>query len=193
LRYCGGIFWKRFGKPMTAMGGETGTEHEIRSAIAAWRKSGKPEVVVCFNDAPYAYNLDELKQRMRVLEFREEISGLKLAYEGAADFREKIRDYLGKYLKDHYPVTPGKVSAASAGDPARYLKAVREETSHFDVQGLKFGDNRVYRFPIEEFYIPLTTASNVGSSAARVRCRKPCWRIANCWRWATPVPVRAHS
>ena len=29
------------------------TEHEIRLAIAAWRKSRKPEVVMCFNDAPY--------------------------------------------------------------------------------------------------------------------------------------------
>ncbi len=45
-------------------------------------------------------------------------------------------------------------------DPARYLKAVREETSHFDVQGLKFGDNRAYRFSIDEFYIPLTTSAS---------------------------------
>jgi len=36
-----GIFWKRFGKPMPEMGNETGTEHEIRAAIAAWRNSGQ--------------------------------------------------------------------------------------------------------------------------------------------------------
>src|ERR1700677_4269218 len=48
-----GILWKRFGTPIPEMGGETGTEHEIRSAIAAWRKSGKPEVAMCFNEAPY--------------------------------------------------------------------------------------------------------------------------------------------
>src|ERR1019366_3513228 len=47
-----GILWKRFGTPIQEMGGETGTEHELRAAIAAWRKSGKPEVVMCFNDAP---------------------------------------------------------------------------------------------------------------------------------------------
>jgi hypothetical protein len=34
------------------------------------------------------------------------------------------------------------VSTAIAGDPARYIKALREETSYFDVQGLKLGDNR---------------------------------------------------
>ena len=135
------------------------------------------------------------------MKFREEIRGLELAYEGADDFRDKIRDYLEKYLKDHHPVTPGKVTAAIAGDPTRYVKALREETSHFDVQGLKFGDNRAYRFPIEEFYIPLTTSSSAGADAAsaatcapgRSRCRKPCWRIANCWWWATPAPAKAPS
>src|SRR5206468_3620164 len=106
------------------------------------------------------------KQATRVLEFCEGIRGLELAYEGADDFRDKIRDYLEKYLKDHHPVIPGKVTAAIAGDPTRYIKVLREETSHFDVQGLKFGDNRAYRFSIEEFYIPLTTSSSAGADAA---------------------------
>src|ERR1017187_3546331 len=163
-----GILWKRFGTPIPEMGGETGTEHEIRAAIAAWRKSRKPEVVICFNDAPYRpKDVAESKQATRVLEFREQIPGLELAYEGADDFRDKIRDYLEKYLKAHYPVTPGKVTAAIAGDPTRYVKAMLEETSHFDVQGLKFGDNRAYRFSIEEFYIPLTTSSGAGADAAQ--------------------------
>ena len=158
-----GIFWKRFGTPIPEMGGETGTEHEIRAAIEANRKSGQPEVVICFNDAPYRpKDVAESKQATKVLEFREEIRGLELAYEGADDFRDKIRDYLEKYLRAHYRIEPGKVLPAIAGDPTRYLKALREETSHFDVQGLKFGDNRAYRFPIEEFYIPLTATSSAG-------------------------------
>lgn len=165
-----GILWKRFGTPIPEMGGETGTEHEIRAAIAASRQGGKPakpEVVICFNDAPYRpKDVAESKQATRVLEFREEIRGLELTYDGADDFREKIRDYLEKYLKAHHPVTPGKVTAAIAGDPTRYVKALREETSHFDVQGLKFGDNRAYRFPIDEFYIPLTTSSRAGADPA---------------------------
>jgi formylglycine-generating enzyme required for sulfatase activity len=161
-----GILWKRFGTPIPEMGGETGTEHEIRSAIAAWRKSGKPEVVICFNDALYRpKDVAESKQATRVLEFREEIRGLELTYDGAGDFREKIRDYLEKYLIEQYPVTRGKVTAAIAGDPTRYVQALREETSHFDVQGLKFGDNRAYRFPIEEFYIPLTTSLSSGPTS----------------------------
>ncbi len=55
-------------------------------------------------------------------------------------------------------------------DPSRYLKALREECSHFDVQGLKFGDNRVYRFPIDQFYIPLNTSSG-GAGEKRVEER----------------------
>ena len=42
-----------------------------------------------------------------------------------------------------------------------------EETSYFDVQGLRFGDNRAYQFSIEEFYIPLTTSSSAGAGAAK--------------------------
>jgi formylglycine-generating enzyme required for sulfatase activity len=163
-----GILWKRLGEPIAEMGGETGTEHEIQAAIAASCKSGKPEVVVCFNDAPYRpRTVEESKQATRVIEFREKIRGLELTYEGADEFRDKIRDYLEKYLKAHHPVRPGKTSSVPAGDPARYLKAIREETSHFDVQGLKFGDNRAYRFSIEEFYIPLTTSASVGADMAK--------------------------
>ena len=157
-----GILWKRFGTPIPEMGGETGTEHEIRLAIAASRQSVKPEVVICFNDAPYRpKDVAESKQATRVLEFREEIRGLELAYDGADDFRDQIRNYLEQYLKAHYPVMPGSATPPIAGDPTRYVKALREETSHFDVQGLKFGDNRAYRFPIDEFYIPLTTSSSI--------------------------------
>jgi hypothetical protein len=88
-----GILWKRFGTPIPAMGDETGSEHEIRSAIAAWRQSGKPEAVMCFNDAPYRpKDVAESRQATRVLELREEIQCLQLAYEGADDFRDKIRD-----------------------------------------------------------------------------------------------------
>jgi len=45
--------------------------------------------VICFNDAPYRpKDVAESKQATRVLEFREEMRGLELAYEGADDFRE---------------------------------------------------------------------------------------------------------
>jgi hypothetical protein len=159
-----GILWTRLGTPIPSMDGQTGTEHELRRAIAASRKSAKPEVVVCFNEAPYrAKTVEDSKQATRVLEFRQELSGLELVYEGVDDFREKIRDYLEKYLIAHHPVIPGRAPAPTIGDPTRYLNALREETSYFDVQGLKFGDNRAYRFPIEEFYMGFRVAWGCGT------------------------------
>ncbi|HBY62028.1 MAG TPA: hypothetical protein DEH78_19585, partial [Solibacterales bacterium] len=161
-----GILWTRLGQPMPEMGGKTGTEHEIREAIAGWRKGKRPEVVVCFNQAPYnPKDIAESKQKTRVLEFREEIPGLLLDYDGADDFQKKIRDYLEKYLIARHPPTSGKTAAPPAGDPGRYLRSLQEETSHFDVQGLRFGDHRAYQFSIEEFYIPLTTSTGAGKAA----------------------------
>jgi len=162
-----GIFWKRFGRSMPEMGGETGTEHEIRDALAAWRAAKKPEVVVCFNQAPYKpQDVKELQQAMQVMQFRDEIPGLLMDYEGSDAFRDKIRDWLEKYLMERFPVTPGKAVSAVAGNPAVYIEKLREETSYFDVQGLKFGDSRAYRFPIDEYYIPLTTPAR-GDGAMR--------------------------
>ncbi|MBL8179083.1 MAG: SUMF1/EgtB/PvdO family nonheme iron enzyme [Bryobacterales bacterium] len=155
-----GIFWKRFGQPLAEMGGETGTQHEIRSAVAAWRATKKPEVVVCFNRAPFAPDgVADLEQMMRVMQFRDEIPGLWMEYKGADEFREKIRDWLEKYLREHYPVVQAQKGPMVAGDPERYIRALKEENSYFDVQGLKFGDSKAYRFPIDEYYIPLTTVA----------------------------------
>ena len=43
-------------------------------------------------------------------------------------------------------------------DPAPYLQALRDRTSHIDIRGLQVGSGRAPRFPIEELYIPLTTS-----------------------------------
>jgi len=45
------------------------------------------------------------------------------------------------------------------GDPAKYLDALRQETAFIDIRGLQVGTGKAYRFPIEDLYIPLTTAA----------------------------------
>lgn len=42
-----GIFWKRFGTP--ALKTSSGTEHEIRTAVAAWEKRKKPHIMLYFS------------------------------------------------------------------------------------------------------------------------------------------------
>jgi hypothetical protein len=67
-----GIFWKRFG---TATGdAQSGTEHELRNAWEAWRKNGKPDVMVYFSTQPASPTTStELEQWHRVVKFREEL------------------------------------------------------------------------------------------------------------------------
>jgi hypothetical protein len=56
-----GVFWKRFGTLVPDAG--SGTEHEIRKAYAAWHDKERPQLMVYFNQAPYApQSLDELDQ-----------------------------------------------------------------------------------------------------------------------------------
>ena len=45
------------------------------------------------------------------------------------------------------------------GDPVKYLDALRQETAFIDIRGLQVGTGKAYRFPIEDLYIPLTTAA----------------------------------
>lgn len=70
----GGILWKRFGSPIPQMPSETGTEHQIRAAIeTSTPPSGKPEVVICLNDAPFRpKDVAEWQQAGQDLMFREE-------------------------------------------------------------------------------------------------------------------------
>ncbi|MFN7937305.1 MAG: NACHT domain-containing protein [Bryobacteraceae bacterium] len=152
-----GIFWKRFGP---------GTVDEVRRAVGA----KKPEVVLCFNRTPWMpESEEEAEHLMGVMKFRKEIPGLHLDYVGEQDFRNKIRGWLEKYLAAKFPIAGGR---AVAGDPSRYIEKLREETSYFEVQGLTVGDNKAYRWPIEEFYIPLTTAGSVPLVEAMVAHRK---------------------
>ena len=69
------------------------------------------------------------------------------------------------------------------------------------MQGLKFGDNRAYRFSIEEFYIPLTTSSCAGADAAKrgemrampIPLQEAMLAHRKLLVVGDPAPARAHS
>ena len=46
----------------------------------------------------------------------------------------------------------------TARDPSKYLAWLREHTAWIDIRGLQVGAGKAYRFPIQDLYIPLTTA-----------------------------------
>jgi predicted Rossmann-fold nucleotide-binding protein len=98
-----GIFWKRFGTPTTTAA--SGTEHEIRTATAAWELHRKPHVMLYFSTRPYSpKNASETKQWTQVLEFRAEFEtkGLLGSYPTQKRFEEIFRDHLTLHMRSKY-------------------------------------------------------------------------------------------
>lgn len=98
-----GIFWKRFGTPVVGSG--SGTEHEIRQAIASWEKKQSPQVLVYFNEIPFAPETpEERAQYERLKAFEKELLAsenppLVKRYDGPDQFREAVlRHLLGSVL-----------------------------------------------------------------------------------------------
>jgi tetratricopeptide (TPR) repeat protein len=95
-----GIFWKHFGTPTTDA--QSGTEHEFRLAYEAWKKNQRPQVMVYFNEAPYApKSRKETDQWGRVLDFKENFpeEGLWWPYDGHQQFENRVRDHLSKFVR----------------------------------------------------------------------------------------------
>ncbi|MCX5645979.1 MAG: SUMF1/EgtB/PvdO family nonheme iron enzyme [Phycisphaerae bacterium] len=59
--------------------------------------------------------------------------------------------------------------APRVSDPDRYLRTLREETSHIDIRGLEVESGRAQRFPIDDLYIPLKTILADESPESRQR------------------------
>lgn len=100
-----GIFWRRFGAPVTDA--RSGTEHEYRLAYEAWRQEGRPQILFYFNQRPYSpKTMEEIDQWRMVLEFRENFpkEGLWWPYVGKEEFKTLLRDHLENFLRRKYPI-----------------------------------------------------------------------------------------
>ena len=90
------------------------------------------------------------------------------------DLRGEIRGALGKW-KPHS--ASGKKRAAkkraTKDDPRKYLNALREETAYIDIRGLVVGSGKAHRFPIEDLFIPLTTAFQAEEPSKAARGKRP--------------------
>ncbi len=95
-----GVFWKRFGTPVTDA--ESGTEHEFRVAYEEWINRGKPQIMVYFNTRPYTpTSRNDTEQWGRVLQFRADFpsEGLWWAYNGPRQFERLFRHHLTLLLR----------------------------------------------------------------------------------------------
>lgn len=77
------------------------------------------------------------------------------------DLRGKLAAALHGWRGRHPEYAAGEAPGSGTvvpADPARYLDALRLRTAYIDIRGLQIGTGKAHRFPIEELYIPLSTA-----------------------------------
>ena len=95
-----GIFRRRFGTPVADA--DSGTEHEIRSAIATWKTRGAPRVMIYFAEDPADKNApqdDEQWQKVQRFkrELMEEEKALVGSFQNLTSFERQIRSHLTKF------------------------------------------------------------------------------------------------
>ena len=161
-----GILSTRFGTPTEKFG--SGTEQEFRQALAAWEDKGHPWIMFYFDDTPPGkLDLKQLRQYVKVREFREELEGKGIIgiYTGGANgFALKADYYLRKALK--MIVEP---PTASTEVPASYLEWLIEHCSDLDLRGLEVEPGGPAQ--LQSLYVPLTTpvAESGEEAASRVK------------------------
>jgi hypothetical protein len=99
--YVVGVFWRRFGT--ATMSGETGAEHEIRTAYALWTQRKRPQVMLYFSKLPYSFSKSEEADQIKsVLQFKEEFQarGLVQEYAGPEVFCTMFRDLLTRLVAE---------------------------------------------------------------------------------------------
>ena len=100
--------------------------------------------------------------------------GLRKTFTTPEDLRGKIEVALGKWKPQ--PASRKKRAPqerAPKDDPRKYLNALREETAYIDISGLVVGSGKAHRFPIEDLFIPLTTAFQAEEPSKAARGKRP--------------------
>ncbi|MCG8603521.1 phospholipase D-like domain-containing protein [bacterium] len=101
-----GIFWKRFGTPTNDAA--SGTEHEFKTAFRAWKETGRPQIMIYFNQKKHTpKSKDEADQWGQVLQFKEQLpqEGLWWDYDGKRQFERLLRRHLRHFIRQQYPLS----------------------------------------------------------------------------------------
>lgn len=116
-----GIFWKHFGTPTPD--GTTGTEHEFQTAYASWKRTGRPQIMMYFNEKAYTPKSPaEAEQWGRVLAFRQNFpkEGMWWPYKGKAEFEALVRNHLTLFLRHRMAsvAEPAATETTTAANPS---------------------------------------------------------------------------
>ncbi len=170
-----GIFWKRFGTP--TKNAKSGTEHEFRTAYKAWKETGRPQIMVYFNQKSYnPTSKQETDQWGQVLQFQQEFpeEGLWWAYEGADAFEALVRNHLTQYIRQRYPLAaPAPVGAAGGLGPVAESPPAEDDRQdpeaddpappEVEAEGVKFFISYAHGDPDEE-YLAVSLTRRLGES-----------------------------
>jgi tetratricopeptide (TPR) repeat protein len=100
-----GIFWRRFGTPVSDA--KSGTEHEFRIAYNTWLKNKtKPQIFVYFSQRAYTpKSKEETDQWGLVLQFKKDFpkEGLWWDYKNKTEFETYLRNHLTQFLQEQSP------------------------------------------------------------------------------------------
>lgn len=126
-----GVMWKRFGTQTKRAG--SGTAEEFQHAYEKWEKDNALPVLFYFRQTPLAVpkTTDEVKQLLKVVEFRDEMSqcGLVWEYEDERGFADIIRPHLILVLSKMFSRAASPAEAAESAvrsSPESDLDSIRQ-------------------------------------------------------------------
>jgi hypothetical protein len=85
----------------------------------------------------------------------------------------------------------GTAKKTRKDDPRKYFNWLREETAYIDVRGLVVGSGKAHNFPIEDLFIPLTTAMGLEKAEAAGSRKNPSRRTRKELRYLDPHGLEA--
>jgi hypothetical protein len=176
-----GIFWKRFGTP--TKDAQSGTEHEIQIAYEVWKKHGRPQIMVYFNQKAYTPKTKgETDQWGQVLEFKESFpkDGLWWPYKGKAQFEKLARNHLSQFIRHQSSKDKPQPQATSARSLDELIKAYRDHLTDRVSRVRIFGEAEsrplrnvfVELTIVEEYERPTIHAKRLGMMDAEMRRRR---------------------
>jgi hypothetical protein len=159
-----GILWNRLGTETSRA--DSGTVEEFRRAVQASRETGQPEIWFYFRESPVKLDTPEqVDQRSKVIKFREEIKshGLPWSYKSPADFKNKFRIHLTKWLNSWRSVRSQAPQQASADKTAeQHCLAITLDPDYEFIGGEEGGRTAAYRI--------LKALNEGNSTAVELRC-----------------------
>ncbi|OQZ00821.1 MAG: hypothetical protein B6D35_05245 [Candidatus Brocadia sp. UTAMX2] len=162
-----GIFWKRFGTP--TRNAQSGTEHEIRTAIRGWRQNNRPQIMMYFKETPFfPQTTEEHEQFGLVIRFRNEFpkEGLYGTFQDVSQFERLARQHMSNFIRHEYKLTGagagGSLQRSETQDFMRnYCKRIQLKFSSMYFFGSqcqhagKSGETFDHMASIDEGFVPL--------------------------------------